>query len=687
MGIASRGPRQFAGFAFTATVLVAMALVIPATPVLAAQKWAVQVSHPAPPVALSDVSCPTSSACVAVGDTPDAAGAIVTSTDGGSTWTSRKVPSGFAYFEEVSCATAAFCVAVGSQNSDGALVTTTNGGVTWDAFKLPKDLHSSRLDGVGCVAVGTSSDCVTGGTSSSGQLFILTSTDQGTTWAIEHLGSVGPLPTGISCFSLTDCVIVGSGGALYSANGGESWAAGSIPAGLYISRVSCSSASDCMAVGQSGSGYETTGAIVSTTDGGSTWITGNPPSGFTQLYGVYCSSDTDCIVVGFDSSGQESATTADGGSTWSEETISASDAPQIFGGLSCGTTVSCVSVGSNAVQATIASTANSGGTWSEDLLPGSGLELDAISCYSASSCLATGYSANGAAVYSTSDAGAEWNPQTIPVTATSLNGIYCLSSGFCVTVGTDLADGMGAVFTSGDGGSTWTSQSVPSGVVSLNSVSCASSSDCVAVGASDSPIGGEDDFEGDIEVIGTTDGGSVWTREGPSDDSGALFGVSCSSIEDCIAVGTKSNLHTSGTTTEITVTTTNGGNSWVERNEGKGRLYGVACPSTSVCVAVGTSIRTSVNGGVTWSKIEPPDHLSTLASVSCASTSDCFAAGSGDYQGTVGDVVSTTDGGAEWQIIGLPKGVGPVNSVSCPAASKCKAASQNSAGGADILSY
>jgi len=103
---------------------------------------------------LNAASCPTATFCVVVGQS----GVILTSADGGASWTFRRPGSdNDANLDGVSCASATFCVAV---SQDGAVLQTSDGGLTWTLRKLNQYLS---LAGVSCpsaticVAVGDQS--------------------------------------------------------------------------------------------------------------------------------------------------------------------------------------------------------------------------------------------------------------------------------------------------------------------------------------------------------------------------------------------------------------------------------------------------------------------------------------------------------------------------------------------------
>jgi photosystem II stability/assembly factor-like uncharacterized protein len=103
------------------------------------------------------MSCASTSDCVAVSAYQTA---ILTTTDGGSTWNSQTVPSGVTYLDAVSCGSTSTCVAVGpvaGLSVPPAIITTNDGGLTWTSQPVPNgvgSLQGASCASAGCVAVG-----------------------------------------------------------------------------------------------------------------------------------------------------------------------------------------------------------------------------------------------------------------------------------------------------------------------------------------------------------------------------------------------------------------------------------------------------------------------------------------------------------------------------------------------------
>jgi photosystem II stability/assembly factor-like uncharacterized protein len=93
-----------------------------------------------------------------VGDANFATGAVAATTDGGATWTSQALPTGITSLSGVSCTGTEDCWAVGEDVvqtapgpvDSGVIVSTTDGGSTWTDVTVPDGV--SAVDGVSCAA-------------------------------------------------------------------------------------------------------------------------------------------------------------------------------------------------------------------------------------------------------------------------------------------------------------------------------------------------------------------------------------------------------------------------------------------------------------------------------------------------------------------------------------------------------
>jgi hypothetical protein len=321
-------------------------------------------------------------------------------------------------------------------------------------------------------------------------------------------------------------------------------------------------------------------------------------------------------------------------------------------GVSCVSPTSCVAVGDDTdvfdVSGQTLIESWNGSTWRivpspSPGSPGSYNILNGVSCTSSSTCVAVGYYTNGSGVEETlieSWNGTSWSVASSPSpgsVSNSLNGVFCTSANNCVAVGS-YANGSGSdeSLVESWNGTNWSVTSTPdpgSGGNTLYGVSCTSSSDCVAVG---------NDVDGSTQTLVESWNGTAWSvASSPSPGSGdiELDGVSCTSSSTCVAVGYDTN----GSGVTQTLVESWNGTAWsVASSPSPGSaanyLAGVSCTSANSCVAVGLyaverglTLIESWNG-TTWSMTHSPnpktiDDGDGLAGVSCASTINCVAVG------------------------------------------------------------
>jgi hypothetical protein len=184
---------------------------------------------------------------------------VITSADGGATWTTQPLPSGIGVLYTVNCTSTADCLAGGGVTDPettlpvGNVLKTTNGGATWTSVPLP-----AGTGVVTAISCGSLSECV------------------GLTYSKVDLATY-PAPT-----------------ALISTDGGATWSNGSLPSGLgSLADVSCVAA-DCTAVGYALAGP--TGVIMDSSDAGRTWQL--QAAGYQYILGVSCTDPESCEAVG-----------------------------------------------------------------------------------------------------------------------------------------------------------------------------------------------------------------------------------------------------------------------------------------------------------------------------------------------------------------------------------------------------
>jgi hypothetical protein len=223
--------------------------------------WAIQ---PTPPTIIGlAVSCPSASACTAVGGGPT--GRLAERWNG-KAWTVQHTPNPepggtgvSAVLDGVSCTLASACTAVGFYRIGGVISQRTLAerwnGTTWTIQPTPSFSDYSSLDGVSCTSA---SACTAVGQyeSVSGDFGTLAERWNGTTWTIQSTPSEpfqqATALNGVSCPSASACTAVGYfTGTLAERWNGTTWAIQPTPGryGSSLNGVSCTSASACIAVG------------------------------------------------------------------------------------------------------------------------------------------------------------------------------------------------------------------------------------------------------------------------------------------------------------------------------------------------------------------------------------------------------------------------------------------------------
>lgn len=384
---------------------------------------------PNPFAGLFAITCTSINSCVAVGGFPPVGTdpPIVTTTDGGNTWTLRTSNAGAGnYLNGVACV-GSTCYADGRA---GAIVTSVDGGVTWSAMTSNT---TSQLTGVACT---DASDCVA--TGQSGTVDVL----GGGTWTPTTGLAQSLFLASVVCRSATDCVAAGKQGATLAFDSTNVAGSASLQAGggttQQMNGISCSDASDCVAVGNAGT-------VLTTSNGGQTWLP-RTSSTASSLSGVSCVGSA-CKAVG--ASGTIVAS-PNGGAIWVPQT---SGTASNLNGISCRSTSSCVAVGNSG---TVVRTTSGGSLWTAQT-SGTGANLSAVACPS-SDCYAVGAIPGGgttATILASTDGGATWSAQTSNAPQ-ALSAVACSSDVACFAGGT-----IGTIVTTVDGGANWTQQGDP----------------------------------------------------------------------------------------------------------------------------------------------------------------------------------------------------------------------------------
>ena len=237
-----------------------------------------------------------------------AAGTILHTTDGGTTWLAQSAtPATSEDLAGVAFADESDGWAVGAA---GTILHTTDGGTTW----LAQSATPATSEDLAGVAFADESDGWAVGAAGT----ILHTTDGGTTWLAQ---SATPATTedlaGVAFADESDGWAVGAAGTiLHTTDGGTTWLAQSAtPATTEdLAGVAFADESDGWAVGAAGT-------ILHTTDGGTTWLAQSATPATTEdLAGVAFADESDGWAVG--AAGTILHTT-DGGTTWLAQTSGA----------------------------------------------------------------------------------------------------------------------------------------------------------------------------------------------------------------------------------------------------------------------------------------------------------------------------------------------------------------------------
>ena len=363
--------------------------------------------------------------------------------------------------------------------------------------------------------------------------------------------------------------------------------------------------------------------------------------------------------------------------------------------VSCASIGNCVAVGTatniNVTHSSPLIFTESNGNWSATQTPSlaslfptvstgsdpapAGASLAGVACTSVGNCVAVGdyFSASngGEYVYSlilTESAGiwsATQQPSLAglspsPLGGGELDGVSCTSAGNCVAVG-EYTYGSSNPLILTEVNGTWTVTQQPTSPDSgyqLQSVSCPSVGNCVAVGTSGRT--------GTTDVAILSESGGVWSRTpqpslaglSPAPFSGGppneLNGVSCTSVGNCVAVGSYwTGNATVGQFPALILTESNGTWSAVQAPPQIFSAKGVSCTSVGNCVAVGnfilgsvgvTPILTELDG--TWSATQTPpvDPGIIFQGISCPSAGNCVTIGSNF--GSIGILTQSPGGDA-----------------------------------------
>ena len=293
--------------------------------------------------------------------------------------------------------------------------------------------------------------------------------------------------------------------------------------------MSCPSAKLCLAAGAEAT-------LLKSTDGGATWRPKQINAPDSVISQVYCQSESKCLALVADpllgTGGVYES--GDGGENWTE-TESWDDAGGVIDTVSCVGTGACYGIGEGGIFERGAADPH----WhlangSVFPAPPPARYLVNLACPSEQLCVALGHPRvdEEGIILRVTNGGADASRVSNlsqDLQGINFDAITCQNDTTCLAAGSN-----GVIIKSEDGGATWSRMSwtpPPSQAsLELRSINCPSASVCFSVGGN--PVTGECCGV----IIGTVDGGKTWTNE-KLDLPNFLWGVSCTSEADCVAVG------------------------------------------------------------------------------------------------------------------------------------------------------
>jgi photosystem II stability/assembly factor-like uncharacterized protein len=253
-------------------------------------------------------------------------------------------------------------------------------------------------------------------------------------------------------------------------------------------------------------------------------------------------------------------------------------------------------------------------------------------------------------------------------TLASVLALSCPSTSWC-WAGAAATDGQAVILLTSDGGSRWSVQYRSKVLSTIDALDCTSRTHCVGIAGMAAGTR--------TSLVETFDGGRAWSLRPTPSAFRHAEAVSCATASDCWAVGLGPD-----ETDAIMIHSTDGGASWAVQPTPRlftamSNSFGLSCPSLDRCVATGSSTLTTTDGGRHWADHAIPNDAPPLGPVSCPSSIDCYAVA--DVTSAVpahlqADVYASTDGGARFaEVLAAPERVGNLSDLSCPSDSACLA--------------
>ncbi len=448
------------------------------------------------------ISCPSIDRCMAVGSFVGT-GDVLTTADGGKSWSGHSLPSWVAAVFSASCVASGECFLVASRSDSDQLValSSTTGGKSWMArgFALSPGGLAADDPPVGNLSCPAAGRCLAVGYyTPPNQVYV----GVGSHWSHTALPDGSQALSAVACSGPSACVAVGWGDAAYSDDGGASWASASpLPPSTYFLGAACATPLICIATGRvvSPSILGSAGGplIYRSTDGGEAWEPVTLPLLPTVVHSVgevACPTATECVALAGSST---SLYTTDAGQTWT--VVTAANPHVSLYSLSCGSAVDCVAVGSDNLNPNdlvgIAEISSDGGqSWGSPIVVAEDFYyLQAVSCVAGGSCWAVAYSYSPTypyeeptLIYESTDGGETWATTLAAPSDPNGSSIACFAVS-CEVIADELPPGHPETTTlaaTSDSGTAWTDVALPDASDFLSASTTTSSGTWLNVGES-----------------------------------------------------------------------------------------------------------------------------------------------------------------------------------------------------------
>ena len=590
---------------------IVLALIAVLGPAMSSAGWYWQNPLPSP-FQLWSVAFTDADTGVAVGQ----AGSVLTTSDGGATWTLRDSGLSVDYvLWRVRFIDSSNVVAIGgfvtlAGEVGAGVVHSTDAGQTWT---IPGSALTN-IDFSDAYFPDPQNGMAVGLNLATFQPTISRTSDGGASWNTQAFDTLGLLkaiafPQPEVGFAVGGDFGQGTALLLGTTDGGDTWAPIPIPSGNQLNDIEFANADVGAIVGNAGT-------LFTTSDGGLTWQPQTVDT-TTDLHGVTFDGAGNLVVMGGDYADQGTILiSTDGGATWSTQNFDRSIEGVAFGNADTGTAVG--------FGGAMLHTTDGGQSWLSQQESVSPNILLGVAFVDAQIGTAVG---DIGTILRTKDGGVTWRTQASG-TILPLLGVAAVDADELMAVGGDILTAEHVIVGTTDGGNTWTDHTPQDLLVPMLAVACPASGICTAVGECG-------------KIVHTDDGGTTWTTQRDADCTTLLplQGVAFLDTEHGIAAGRGTILLTS-----------DGGANWVYQQPPTDEpLNGVTfVDANSAYIAagstadMGTILHTS-DGGATWT-IQRDDIPTNVTSIAFANLNDGVAVTLG------GDVYQTHDGGTTWDV-------------------------------------